>query len=45
MVGVTVDTYAMVGVSVDSGYQRSENAHSENTSGAQICAYKLLSVF
>ena len=34
IVGVTVDIYAMVVVSVDSGYQRSGNTRSENTRGA-----------
>ena len=35
IVRVTVDTYAMVGVNVDSGYRRSEIARSGNTRGAQ----------
>ena len=34
IVGVTVDTYAMVGVIVNSGYRRLGNARSENTGGA-----------
>ena len=34
IVRVTVDTYAMVGVNVDSGYRRSEIARSGNTRGA-----------
>ena len=49
IVGVTVDNYAMVGVSVDSGYRRSENARSENTRGAspkphiRTCSDKIMS--
>ena len=34
IVRVTVVTYAMVGVSVHSGYRRSENARLDNTCGA-----------
>ena len=40
IVGVTVDTYAMVGVSVNSGYRGLGNARSENTHGALCIAKK-----
>ena len=43
MVGVTVDVYTMVGISVESGYRRSEKVHSvKSRSAISVIMYNYL---